>query len=319
MEGIGEMGPPPFLRKTFDIVNDPNTDSIISWSSSRASFIVWDPNKFSTDLLPKHFKHNNFSSFVRQLNTYQFRKIDSVRCEFANKHFLQGKKHLLKNIKRRNHHPQIKGGMHISLDSNKSRMEAEIEKLRSEQNATNEEITMLRQQQESTQKQLASLKSRLDFTKMKQKHIVLFFMESLRDPMFVQNFIEKTKNKRAPLEILKKRRLNSCESCDGNLFESRKTVDADDINDVSLHEKAVLSSDESCSYLLNHKAKTSSETSNLAECCENCFFWEELMEDDIIYQKEGEMVEPTKKQSDLILELEDLIVKLSPSCPASIT
>ena len=56
--------------KTYDMVDDPATNAMVSWSPSSNSFIVWNPTEFSGVLLPTYFKHNNFSSFVRQLNTY---------------------------------------------------------------------------------------------------------------------------------------------------------------------------------------------------------------------------------------------------------
>ncbi|THU73828.1 hypothetical protein C4D60_Mb04t26960 [Musa balbisiana] len=93
--------PTPFLTKTYQLVDDPSVDDMISWNEDGSTFVVWRPAEFARDLLPKYFKHNNFSSFVRQLNTYGFRKIVPDRWEFANDCFRRGEKRLLCDIHRR--------------------------------------------------------------------------------------------------------------------------------------------------------------------------------------------------------------------------
>ncbi|XP_002967258.2 heat stress transcription factor B-4 [Selaginella moellendorffii] len=103
--------PAPFLTKTFQLVDDPGSDDIVSWGSDGTTFVVWKPPEFATDLLPSYFKHNNFSSFVRQLNTYGFRKVVPDRWEFANEFFRKGERQLLSEIHRRKTPHLVSNGM----------------------------------------------------------------------------------------------------------------------------------------------------------------------------------------------------------------
>lgn len=93
--------PAPFLTKTYELVDDESSDEVISWGENGNTFVVWKVAEFAKDLLPKYFKHNNFSSFVRQLNTYGFRKIVPDKWEFSNDNFKKDEKHLLSEIRRR--------------------------------------------------------------------------------------------------------------------------------------------------------------------------------------------------------------------------
>lgn len=70
MEALQGLSPAPFLSKTCELVDDPNTNHIVSWSRGNNSFVIWDPEAFAAQLLPNYFKHSNLSSFIRQLNTY---------------------------------------------------------------------------------------------------------------------------------------------------------------------------------------------------------------------------------------------------------
>ncbi|RPA98799.1 hypothetical protein L873DRAFT_1685883 [Choiromyces venosus 120613-1] len=57
------------------MLEDPTHRQTVRWSDAGDSFIVVDTNEFTRNILPNHFKHSNFASFVRQLNKYDFHKI----------------------------------------------------------------------------------------------------------------------------------------------------------------------------------------------------------------------------------------------------
>jgi len=66
---------PVFVSKLLAMVNEPSNRDLIFWSPDGDTFKVTDVDKLAAVELPKYFKHNNFTSLVRQLNMYGFHKV----------------------------------------------------------------------------------------------------------------------------------------------------------------------------------------------------------------------------------------------------
>ncbi|KAF2307577.1 hypothetical protein GH714_029876 [Hevea brasiliensis] len=210
---------PPFLSKTYDLVNDQTLDPIISWGNTGESFVVWDPVEFARVILPRNFKHNNFSSFVRQLNTYVessmdkacmllyemdmvdlrrfclqmivisegFRKIDSDKWEFANEAFRRGERHLLKNIQRRKSPQSQQVGSYTgpSTEVGKSELESEVERLRKERSMMMQEVVELQQQQHGAVHHIEAVNQRLQGAEQRQKQMISFLARLFQNPSFL--------------------------------------------------------------------------------------------------------------------------------------
>ncbi|KAM1044815.1 hypothetical protein ACFX2I_035784 [Malus domestica] len=226
MEGVEDAAsvinsanaPPPFLNKTYDMVDDHSTDAVVSWSNGNNSFVVWNVPEFSRDLLPKYFKHNNFSSFVRQLNTYGFRKIDPDRWEFANEGFLRGQKHLLKTVSRRkpahvqSHQPpppQVQSSqVGACVEVVNHGLEEEVERLKRDKNTLMQELVRLRQQQQATDNQLHNVGQRMQGMEQRQQQMMSFLAKAMHSPGFLSQLVQhQNENNRRITGSNKKRRL----------------------------------------------------------------------------------------------------------------
>ncbi|CAL5048319.1 unnamed protein product [Urochloa decumbens] len=186
---------PPFLAKTFELVEDPATDGVVSWGAARNSFVVWDPHAFTAGLLPRRFKHANFSTFLRQLNTYGFRKVSPDRWEFAHADFLAGQRHLLASIRRRR---GAAGGGSAATPSGAKPggaggsgggCESELERLRRDRAALARELARLQRGQQEARAQLLDMERHVRGTERRQEQCTAFLARAVGNPAFLDDLL----------------------------------------------------------------------------------------------------------------------------------
>lgn len=108
-------GVQPFIAKLYQMINscDRDTPRIASWDDNGHTFVVKDTKAFASEIMPNYMQTKQFDSFIRNLNFYDFHKIQpppipkSDRDPGAAKHvkyrhpnFQRGKMDLVREIKR---------------------------------------------------------------------------------------------------------------------------------------------------------------------------------------------------------------------------
>ncbi|GJQ65202.1 putative sequence-specific DNA binding protein [Trypoxylus dichotomus] len=163
------------------MVNDPSTDHLISWSAGGKSFIIQNQAQFWYELLPVYYKHNNMSSFVRQLNMYGFHKMSTVEngamdiekdeIQFFHQYFQKDQPELLKMIKRKVTGTKVASGtpvQNVIKSDDLSKVLSDVKHLRGRQASVDSQLSAMKQENAVLWRELAMLRQK----HMKQQQIV---------------------------------------------------------------------------------------------------------------------------------------------------
>ena len=165
-----------FVKKLFQMLQEDGYIDVVRWTFTGDSFVVLNTNEFTKDILPRHFKHSNFASFVRQLNKYDFHKVKIPNeekhnypygedaWEFKHPDFRMNDRESLENIKRKgpsNKKISSSSGIgEISTAPSSGGSYNNVTQLNSIQNLMKEDIDQLRADNKSMHHEINILKTK---------------------------------------------------------------------------------------------------------------------------------------------------------------
>jgi len=157
---------PRFLRHLWTMLNDTSIDDSIEWADTN-SFLLKNTEKFAQEVIPKYFKHNKLSSFVRQLNTYQFVKIrkkpNKASFRWTHKHLVRGDIRTLLKIRRKVPAEEKKGQIVFNdLMAKLAEQQRTIVELKSHMKLLEDEVVKGRDLHLTVKKQLQDAKGMLE-------------------------------------------------------------------------------------------------------------------------------------------------------------
>jgi len=93
---------PPFPIKLHQILSNPEFHDIIGWLPHGRSWRVLKPKAFEDKVIPLHFRHCRYSSFMRQVNGWGFKRVfqGADLNSYYHELFLRGLPHLCLKMRR---------------------------------------------------------------------------------------------------------------------------------------------------------------------------------------------------------------------------
>ncbi|XP_026320376.1 heat shock factor protein isoform X5 [Hyposmocoma kahamanoa] len=254
MRSVVEIGAtvPAFLGKLWKLVNDSETNHLISWSPGGKTFVIKNQADFARELLPLYYKHNNMASFIRQLNMYGFHKITSVEngglryekdeIEFSHPCFMRGHAYLLEHIKRKIANPKSivasnESGEKIVLKPElMNKVLSDVKQMKGKQESLDAKFSAMKQENEALWREVAILRQK----HIKQQQIVnnlIQFLMSLVQPTRPGNANGNNVGVKRPYQLMINSAAHNADGYPGKLKNVKLDKDLlEDLNEDNLEE-----------------------------------------------------------------------------------